>query len=97
VLQDLQFRKAVFVINSFCSKFLSNLVCLLKVESLAKKYEEKYKQVGEIASKLAIEEAAIRDIHVSYFRSETSSSRESVYRSPPLILGLTITLTGKEN
>lgn len=36
-----------------------------KVESLAKKYEEKYKQVGEIASKLAVEEAAIRDVHVS--------------------------------
>ncbi|KAJ3681974.1 hypothetical protein LUZ60_014547 [Juncus effusus] len=34
-----------------------------EVESLAKKYEEKYKQVGEIASKLAVEEASIRDIH----------------------------------
>ncbi|KAJ4784731.1 Calcium-binding EF hand family protein [Rhynchospora pubera] len=34
-----------------------------EVESLGKKYEEKYKQVGEIASKLAVEEAAIRDVH----------------------------------
>ncbi|CAN6463969.1 unnamed protein product [Victoria cruziana] len=34
-----------------------------EVESLAKKYEERYKQVGEIASKLAVEEATFRDIH----------------------------------
>ncbi|XP_059460128.1 actin cytoskeleton-regulatory complex protein pan1-like isoform X1 [Corylus avellana] len=33
-----------------------------EAESLAKKYEEKYKQVGEIASKLTIEEARFRDI-----------------------------------
>ncbi|XP_073112883.1 uncharacterized protein [Elaeis guineensis] len=33
-----------------------------EVESLAKKYEEKYKQVGELASKLAVEEATFRDI-----------------------------------
>ncbi|XP_031475946.1 uncharacterized protein LOC116247775 isoform X1 [Nymphaea colorata] len=33
-----------------------------EVESLAKKYEEKYKQVGEIASKLAVEDATFRDI-----------------------------------
>ncbi|XP_043712719.1 actin cytoskeleton-regulatory complex protein PAN1-like isoform X3 [Telopea speciosissima] len=33
-----------------------------EVESLAKKYEEKYKQVGDIASKLTIEEATFRDI-----------------------------------
>lgn len=50
-----------------------------KVESIAKKYEEKYKQVGEIASKLAVEEAAIRDVHVSSFLSETSCSSKSVY------------------
>ncbi|KAF8406718.1 hypothetical protein HHK36_008810 [Tetracentron sinense] len=31
-------------------------------ESLSKKYEEKYKQVGDIASKLTIEEATFRDI-----------------------------------
>ncbi|RRT52505.1 hypothetical protein B296_00043495 [Ensete ventricosum] len=36
----------------------------IQVELLAKKYEEKYKQVGEIASKLAIEEAKYRDIQV---------------------------------
>ncbi|KAI3862189.1 hypothetical protein MKX03_007836 [Papaver bracteatum] len=33
-----------------------------EVESLGKKYEEKYKQVGDIASKLTIEEATFRDI-----------------------------------
>ncbi|CAL9776462.1 unnamed protein product [Musa acuminata subsp. burmannicoides] len=33
-----------------------------EVELLAKKYEEKYKQVGELASKLAVEEAKHRDI-----------------------------------
>ncbi|KAI4336692.1 hypothetical protein L6164_015185 [Bauhinia variegata] len=32
-----------------------------EAESLAKKYEEKYKQVAEIASKLSIEEAKFRD------------------------------------
>lgn len=33
-----------------------------EVESLAKKYEEKYKQTGDVASKLTIEEATFRDI-----------------------------------
>lgn len=33
-----------------------------EVEILAKKYEEKYKQVGEIASKLTVEEATFRDV-----------------------------------
>ncbi|XP_068640018.1 uncharacterized protein [Aristolochia californica] len=33
-----------------------------EVESLAKKYEEKYKQVGDVASKLTIEEATFRDV-----------------------------------
>ncbi|KAG7975649.1 hypothetical protein I3843_06G109800 [Carya illinoinensis] len=33
-----------------------------EVESLAKKYEEKYKQVGDVASKLTIEEATFRDL-----------------------------------
>ncbi|CAK8569191.1 unnamed protein product [Lathyrus sativus] len=33
-----------------------------EAESLGKKYEEKYKQVAEIASKLTIEEAKLRDI-----------------------------------
>ncbi|XP_020574236.1 epidermal growth factor receptor substrate 15-like 1 [Phalaenopsis equestris] len=33
-----------------------------EVESLAKKYEEKYKQVAEVASKLTVEEATFRDI-----------------------------------
>jgi len=34
---------------------------------LAKKYEEKYKQVAELASKLAVEEAAFRDVQVFAF------------------------------
>ncbi|KAL5979138.1 hypothetical protein ACLOJK_019035 [Asimina triloba] len=33
-----------------------------EVESLAKKYEEKYRQTGDVASKLTIEEATFRDI-----------------------------------
>lgn len=33
-----------------------------EVEALAKKYEEKYKQSGDVASKLTIEEATFRDI-----------------------------------
>ncbi|KAG9442569.1 hypothetical protein H6P81_018423 [Aristolochia fimbriata] len=33
-----------------------------EVESLAKKYEEKYKQVGDVASKLTVEEATFRDV-----------------------------------
>ncbi|XP_074582854.1 uncharacterized protein LOC141839091 [Curcuma longa] len=33
-----------------------------EVELLAKKYEEKYKQVGELASKMALEEVKYRDI-----------------------------------
>ena len=37
------------------------------MESLAKKYEEKYKQVAELASKLAVEEAAFRDVQVFAF------------------------------
>lgn len=35
------------------------------MESLARKYEEKYKHVAELASKLAVEEAAFRDVQVS--------------------------------
>lgn len=37
---------------------------ILQVELLAKKYEEKYKQTGDVASKLTIEEATFRDIQV---------------------------------
>ncbi|KAK1290568.1 hypothetical protein QJS10_CPB18g00695 [Acorus calamus] len=33
-----------------------------EAETLAKKYEEKYKQVGDVASKLTVEEATFRDI-----------------------------------
>ena len=38
---------------------------ILQVESLSKKYEEKYKQTGDVASKLTIEEATFRDIQVT--------------------------------
>lgn len=34
---------------------------------LAKKYEEKYKQVAELASKLTIEEAKFRELQVIVF------------------------------
>lgn len=37
---------------------------MLQAETLGKKYEEKYKQVAEIASKLTVEEAKFRDIQV---------------------------------
>lgn len=37
---------------------------LFQVELLAKKYEEKYKQSGDVASKLTLEEATFRDIQV---------------------------------
>jgi len=37
---------------------------VLQAESLGKKYEEKYKQVAEIASKLTVEEAKFRDVQV---------------------------------
>lgn len=36
-----------------------------QAELLSKKYEEKYKQVGDVASKLTIEEATFRDIQVT--------------------------------
>lgn len=35
-----------------------------QVEVLAKKYEEKYRQTGNVASKLTIEEATFHDIQV---------------------------------
>lgn len=37
---------------------------IFQAESLAKKYEEKYKQIGDVASKLPLEEATFRDIQV---------------------------------
>lgn len=40
---------------------------VLQAELLAKKYEEKYKQVAEIASKLTIEEAMFREVQVIAF------------------------------
>lgn len=35
-----------------------------EVDNLAKKYEDKYKQVGDVSSKLTTEEATFRDIQV---------------------------------
>jgi epidermal growth factor receptor substrate 15 len=37
---------------------------VLQVESLAKKYEDKYKQAGDAASRLAIEEATFHHLQV---------------------------------
>lgn len=37
-----------------------------QVEVLGKKYEEKYRQAGDVASKLTIEEATFRDIQVHH-------------------------------
>lgn len=48
------------MLNLFCG--ISNLC--FQVELLSKKYEEKYKQSGDVASKLTIEEATFRDIQV---------------------------------
>lgn len=48
----------------FCNMGSMISVCL-QVESLAKKYEEKYKQSGDVASKLTIEEATFRDLQVA--------------------------------
>jgi hypothetical protein len=42
---------------------------------LGKKYEEKYKQVAEVASKLTIEEATFRDIQVELYFSSVVMSR----------------------
>lgn len=44
--------------------FTYQFTILFQAELLGKKYEEKYKQVAEIASKLTIEEAAFREIQV---------------------------------
>lgn len=43
---------------------VSGLQFTLQAEILAKKYEEKYKQVSEIAAKLTIEDAKFREIQV---------------------------------
>ncbi|KAG6768226.1 hypothetical protein POTOM_027123 [Populus tomentosa] len=45
-------------------RYLSFLraTCVFQVETLGKKYEEKYKQTGDVASKLTIEEATFHDI-----------------------------------
>ena len=51
-----------FYVNNY--KMLAKYY-ILQVESLSKKYEEKYKQTGDVASKLTIEEATFRDIQVT--------------------------------
>ena len=48
--------------NDFHSKTKSG--SLPQVESLAKKYEEKCRKLGDVASKLTIEEATFRDLQV---------------------------------
>ncbi|XP_073011613.1 uncharacterized protein [Typha latifolia] len=55
----------VNLIEEFLSEFLTLVLShsnTLHVEYLAKKYEDKYKQVGDVASKLTIEEATFCDI-----------------------------------
>lgn len=52
----------VFHIVCYLSGPMEELV--FQVELLAKKYEEKYKQSGDVASKLTLEEATFRDIQV---------------------------------
>lgn len=55
-------------ITSFIHNYYYNVLsdlCIFQVESLSKKYEEKYKQGEDVASKLTIEEATFRDIQVS--------------------------------
>lgn len=42
-----------------------------QVELLGKKYEEKYKQVADIASKLTVEEANFRHIQVFQITKQT--------------------------
>lgn len=52
---------------------------MLQAEILAKKYEEKYKQVAEIASKLTIEEAKFREIQVMVFFFLLGNNLELVF------------------
>lgn len=59
LLQKLTFRFSLLFVSTALTWFY-----LFQAELLAKKYEEKYKQVAEIASKLTIEEASFRDIQV---------------------------------
>jgi hypothetical protein len=54
------------VANLTMSNITNTLFIPIQAESLAKKYEEKYKQVAELASKLAVEEHAFRDVQVVY-------------------------------
>ena len=46
---------------------------------MAKKYEEKYKQVAEIASKLTVEEAKFREIQVMVTFSFMGNDLELVW------------------
>ncbi|KAK7815432.1 eh domain-containing protein 2 [Quercus suber] len=52
-----------------------------EAESLIKKYEEKHKQVAEIASKLTIEEARFRDIQVQQTEILDSKEKLEFYRT----------------
>ena len=47
----------MYVSSCFFCNMGSMISICLQVESLVKKYEEKYKQSGDVASKLTIEEA----------------------------------------
>lgn len=43
-----------------------NITFLFQAELLEKKYQEKYKQVSEIHSKLTIEDASFREVQVKF-------------------------------
>ncbi|KAG6522412.1 hypothetical protein ZIOFF_019552 [Zingiber officinale] len=59
-------QHGIVSIASYCcfTSYSANfsILLLIFVELLAKKYEEKYKQVGELASKMALDEVKYRDI-----------------------------------
>ncbi|KAI4297877.1 hypothetical protein L6164_037738 [Bauhinia variegata] len=69
--QKIEFYRAkmqeLVLYKSRCDNRLNEIVERIstdrrEVENLAKKYEDKYKQVGDVASKLTTEEATFRDI-----------------------------------
>ena len=47
---------------------------------MAKKYEEKYRQAGDVASRLTIEEATFRDIQVFVVIYNSSSGWSEIFR-----------------
>ncbi|KAL4577789.1 hypothetical protein LXL04_013903 [Taraxacum kok-saghyz] len=59
----------IVLYKSRCNARLNEIIEMVcgdrkEVESLSKKYEDKYKETGDVASKLTVEEATFRDIQV---------------------------------